>query len=196
MPQMKIGRASGAGAAIYPEPGTSTPVFGPYFGQGWRGAYLSPPIGPDPWGHRYLVNTVFLAMASDTPPPVPGQITGGWSNDTFCISAGPNGQYETAFGGNPTNSSDLGYPITCRLNSAGGTNWIEYVHPQRSDPNSGLVYYLELSDNLFPSAWTNAGYTIVGTGPLPAEPGTSEPGNIDPMIETGERLSGRGLEQR
>jgi len=83
------------------------------WGMGWRGAYLSPPIGPDPWGHRYLVNTVFLAMASDAgsggglksvsvqtvvPPPAGG----GWSNDTFCISAGPNGQYETAFGGNAT----------------------------------------------------------------------------------------------
>jgi hypothetical protein len=75
---------------------------GPSFGLGWRGAYLSPPIGPDPWGHRYLVNTVFLAMASDAPPPVPGQVTGGWSNDTFCISPGPNGLYETAFGGNAT----------------------------------------------------------------------------------------------
>ena len=46
---------------------------GPSFGLGWRGAYLSPPIGPDPWGHRYLVNTVFLATASDArcPPRSP-----------------------------------------------------------------------------------------------------------------------------
>jgi hypothetical protein len=85
---------------------------GPSFGLGWRGAYLSPPIGPDPWGHRYLVNSVFLAVAVDAgnasaamstvqtthpPPSKPG-----WSNDTFCISAGPNGSYETAFGGNAT----------------------------------------------------------------------------------------------
>jgi hypothetical protein len=27
---------------------------------------------------------------------------GGWSHDAFCISAGPNGQYETPFGGNAT----------------------------------------------------------------------------------------------
>jgi hypothetical protein len=98
----------------YPAPGdlnnSGTP--GPSFGLGWRGAYLSPPIGPDPWGHRYLVNSVFLAVAVDAgsasaamstvqttnpPPSKPG-----WSNDTFCISPGPNGQYETAFGGNAT----------------------------------------------------------------------------------------------
>jgi len=97
-----------------------------------------------------------------------------WSNQ-YRLVQGPYGNDdgdrlsnlgEYAFGGNPTNSSDLGYPITCRLNSAGGTNWIEYVHPKRSDPNSGLLYYLELSDNLFPSAWTNAGYAVVGSGPL------------------------------
>jgi hypothetical protein len=70
-------------------------------GRGWRGAYLSPPIGPDPWGHRYLVNTVFLAVARDADPGTgEGQRSGGWSRDAFCISAGPNGRYETPFGGN------------------------------------------------------------------------------------------------
>jgi hypothetical protein len=76
---------------------------GPQFGLGWRGAYLSPPIGPDPWGHRYLVNSVFLSVARDAEPGMgEGQKSGGWSHDTFCISAGPNGQFETAFGGNAT----------------------------------------------------------------------------------------------
>ena len=73
---------------------------------------------------------------------------------------------EFAFGGNPTNSSDLGYPITFVLKSAGGTNWLEYVHPQRSDPHSGLLYYLELATNLISPVWTNAGYTVVGSGSL------------------------------
>jgi hypothetical protein len=102
------------GGPNYPSPGDlntyGTP--GPSFGMGWRGAYLSPPIGPDPWGHRYLVNTVFLAMAADAgtasaasiaaPQTVVVPTPRGWSNDTFCISPGPNGQYETAFGGNAT----------------------------------------------------------------------------------------------
>jgi type II secretory pathway pseudopilin PulG len=73
---------------------------GPFFGTGWRGAYLSPPIGPDPWGRRYLVNTAFLAAAADAAPGVgEGQRSGGWSRDVMCLSAGPNGLYETAFGG-------------------------------------------------------------------------------------------------
>jgi len=73
---------------------------------------------------------------------------------------------EFALGGNPTNPGDLGYPITFGLNSAGGTNWFELVHAKRSDPNSGLLYYLQLSDDLGANGWTNAGYTVAGTGPL------------------------------
>jgi hypothetical protein len=73
---------------------------GPLFGFGWRGAYLSPPIGPDPWGRRYLVNTVFLAVATDAASGFgEGARSGGWSHDVVCVSAGPNGVYETAFGG-------------------------------------------------------------------------------------------------
>jgi len=82
--------------------GTYTAV-GPQFNLGWRGAYLSSPISQDPWGHKYLVNSVFLAVARDaTPGTGEGQRSGGWSNDSFCISAGPNGMYETALGGNAT----------------------------------------------------------------------------------------------
>ena len=94
-------------------PGYATPAsggfpVGPLFGLGWRGAYLSSPIGPDPWGHKYLVNVAFLASASDTTgddarssvavgPPLSG---GEWiARDVFCLSPGPNGRYETHFGG-------------------------------------------------------------------------------------------------
>ena len=80
--------------------GTYTAV-GPQFGLGWRGAYLSAPISQDPWGHKYLVNSVFLAIATDaTCGGCEGERSGGWSRDTFCISSGPNGLYETAFEGN------------------------------------------------------------------------------------------------
>jgi hypothetical protein len=80
--------------------GTYTAV-GPQFGLGWRGAYLTAPIGPDPWGHRYLVNSVFPAVAKDASwGTAEGARSGGWSKDTFCISAGPNVRYETLFGGN------------------------------------------------------------------------------------------------
>jgi hypothetical protein len=93
-------------------PGYGTPAslgnfaaVGPQFNLGWRGAYLASPIGPDPWGHRYLVNTAFLAVAIDANAIAsatyrPPTASYGWSNDVFCISAGPNALYETAFGGN------------------------------------------------------------------------------------------------
>ena len=91
---------NGTGPA-YPTPGDFGSLSALQSGTGWRGAYLSPPIGPDPWGHRYLVNSVFLSVARDAQPGTgQGQRGGGWSNDAFCISAGPNGRYETAFGGN------------------------------------------------------------------------------------------------
>ncbi len=94
---------NGAGAGPgYPTPG----MLGTYnrtvpdFGVGWRGAYLSAPVGPDPWGHRYLVNSVFLAVAKNaTPGPGQGQAQGGWSKDVFCISAGPDGIFQTDFVG-------------------------------------------------------------------------------------------------
>jgi type II secretory pathway pseudopilin PulG len=89
---------------------------GPQFGLGWRGAYLSPPIGPDPWGHRYYVNTGFLATAVNASsssyqgvlhslvpqPPPPGPICEGcsygiWTRDVFCLSAGPDGIIHTPF---------------------------------------------------------------------------------------------------
>ena len=101
-------------ASRYPTP-TSSMTVGPLFGLGWRGAYLSPPIGRDPWGHMYLVNSAFLAVAGESGAfsvssdhsvagsgnsHGGGNTGGGWSYNTFCISAGPNGVYETSIGGN------------------------------------------------------------------------------------------------
>ena len=83
----------------YSVTGPASP-WGPNFNLGWRGSYLSPPIGPDPWGHQYLVNTAFLTVALDAKNPGEGNQALGWSKDTFCISAGPNGLYETPIGGN------------------------------------------------------------------------------------------------
>ena len=97
-----------------------------------------------------------------------------WAN-SYQLAQGPSGNDdgdrlsnlgEFALGGNPTNSSDLGYPITYGLKFAGGTNWFEYVYPMRSDPNSGLLYYLELATNLVTPVWTNSGYAVTGSGTL------------------------------
>ena len=78
----------------------------PLFSTGWRGAYLAPPIGPDPWGHMYMVNSMFLSAASDatsgscTPSSSntqEGCLSTGWSYDTMCISAGEDGKIDTRF---------------------------------------------------------------------------------------------------
>ncbi|MCX6550319.1 MAG: hypothetical protein NTY02_04795 [Acidobacteria bacterium] len=91
-------------APSYPTPSINYPVpmfpVGPLFGLGWRGAYLAAPIGPDPWGKPYMVNSGFLAVASDAVTAGNGNKNRWWENDVYCISPGPNSIYETNFGGN------------------------------------------------------------------------------------------------
>jgi type II secretory pathway pseudopilin PulG len=89
----------------YDTPAETTPtgftLSGPQSGLGWRGVYISPPIGTDPWGKVYLINTAFLVVATDaTDGEAEGDRRGGWSHDTFVISAGPNGLFDIPFGGN------------------------------------------------------------------------------------------------
>ena len=105
----------------YDTPAESTPTgytkSGPQSGLGWRGVYLTPPIGTDPWGKVYLVNTAFLVVATDsTDGDAEGDRRGGWSRDTFVVSAGPNSLYDTPFGGNAnfgmtTTGDDVVYVI-------------------------------------------------------------------------------------
>lgn len=85
----------------YDTPNETTPTgytkSGPQTGLGWRGAYMSSPIGADPWGKVYLANTAFLSVASDaTAGTAEGNKAGGWSHDVLVISAGPNGVFDTA----------------------------------------------------------------------------------------------------
>jgi hypothetical protein len=97
---------------LYPTPATIV-VYGsvqgtyqyskPWFNYGWRGAYLQSPVSWDPWGKPYLINTLFLSVARDAAAGFgEGQRSGGWSRTVFCLSAGANTLYETAFGGHPT----------------------------------------------------------------------------------------------
>lgn len=90
--------------ATYVNPATSLDTFDPAvpasqgaFGQGWRGAYLSGLIGPDPWGYRYMVNSVYLGTAHDATTAGEGRLGTGWSFDTFVISAGRNNAIEVDF---------------------------------------------------------------------------------------------------
>jgi type II secretory pathway pseudopilin PulG len=53
-------------------------------GTPWRGAYISAPVDPDPWGNRYAVNVEYLRTAPT-------------SNDVFVLSAGPDQEINTAY---------------------------------------------------------------------------------------------------
>jgi type II secretory pathway pseudopilin PulG len=75
----------------FPAPG------GPRVGLGWRGAYLTGPIGPDPWGNRYGANTVFLNPSSDSTAK-------GTNFDVFVLSAGSDGNVDTDMEGNGVTS--------------------------------------------------------------------------------------------
>lgn len=52
----------------------------------WRGAYLSAPVDPDPWGNRYAVNVQFLQ----------GTATAR-KNDVVVLSAGPDESVDSLF---------------------------------------------------------------------------------------------------
>ena len=71
---------------------------GPMLRLGWRGAYLSPPIGPDPWGSRYYVNSGFFAVATNSTPGQEGGPLWSWERDVVCLSAGPDQAVSSPFG--------------------------------------------------------------------------------------------------
>ena len=71
--------------------------------------------------------------------------------------------YEYGLGGDPTNALDRGTSPESGVANISGTNWFGYVHPQLSDPDSGLSYYLELNTDLVSGTWTNSGYIVTGT---------------------------------
>jgi hypothetical protein len=91
---------------VFPAPG------GPRVGLGWRGAYLTGPIGPDPWGNRYGANTLFFNPSSDSTAK-------GTNFDVFVLSAGSDGNVDTdmegngvASGGTTPQGDDLIYVVT------------------------------------------------------------------------------------
>ena len=111
----------GGTVQIYREPPQISPtgVFGPYFGQGWRGTYLSPPCAADPWGHTYQVNTKWATMTFGT--STSSSATINHCNDVFCVSAGKDGIISTPFGVNAQF-----YPQGTRR---GGDDWTTVISP-------------------------------------------------------------------
>ncbi len=71
--------------------------------------------------------------------------------------------YEYGLGGDPTNALNQGTAAEYGLMDVGGTSYFGYIHPQLSDPDSGLAYSLEVCTNLVGGVWTHVGYSILGT---------------------------------
>jgi type II secretory pathway pseudopilin PulG len=76
---------------------------GPRAGLGWRGAYLSGPVGLDPWGYAYQASVAFLIPASDATGS--GEGTAGFTSDVVVVSAGQNGSIATPFGALATSAT-------------------------------------------------------------------------------------------
>jgi hypothetical protein len=77
--------------------GSGTYPVGPLFGLGWRGPYLSSPIGPDPWGSKYYVNAGFFAVATDASAASEGALGWWWARNVVCLSAGPDQTISSPF---------------------------------------------------------------------------------------------------
>jgi Tfp pilus assembly protein PilE len=88
--QLVTNTPMGNPAWAYPLPGVSPASCG------WRGAYISGPLGADPWGTRYMANVAFLG-------PPGARLLGAPSAaafsqmDVFVISAGPDKSVQTPF---------------------------------------------------------------------------------------------------
>lgn len=77
---------------------------------GWNGAYLSSDIGADAWNNRYSINTGLLDTTQGT------QTSGGATKSAvWVISAGPNGQLETAYTQPITTAVKSGDDIAVRV---------------------------------------------------------------------------------
>jgi len=92
-----------------------------------------------------------------------------WSND-HSLTGGPDDDddadrvtnlYEYGLGGDPTDANDLGYPMQSGVTEIEGSDWFIFTHPQLSDPESGVLYVLELSEDL--EDWQPGGSEIYNT---------------------------------
>jgi hypothetical protein len=60
----------------------------------WRGAYLTGPVDPDPWGNRYAINAEYFGNG------------GAKANDVVVLSAGPDEELDTNWAANPLTVGD------------------------------------------------------------------------------------------
>jgi prepilin-type N-terminal cleavage/methylation domain-containing protein len=77
---------------------------------GWNGPYLSSGIGADPWNNRYMVNINLIDTTLGTQTAA-----GAPKSAVWVISAGPNGQIETAYAQSITTAVTGGDDIGVRI---------------------------------------------------------------------------------
>ncbi|QBG46738.1 hypothetical protein EGM51_04750 [Verrucomicrobia bacterium S94] len=72
--------------------------------------------------------------------------------------------HEYAFGGNPSDAGDAGILPVYVVDNQAESNVFKYVYVRLTDPDSGIIYRLEVSDSLSSTNWADTGYTVsVGT---------------------------------
>lgn len=142
---------------------------------GWTGALKYNRFDPtDGNGASFEVD--YVRFLSELPPDAPDPLVGyaawaaGWGGVDIGLETedydhdGFSNLYEFGVGGNPTDASDQGTAPVFSVAEVGGSNVFSYVHPQQSDPNSGLAYSLAVSTDLASGVWTtNTGVEVVGT---------------------------------
>jgi len=65
----------------------------------WAGAYLTPPVRPDPWGNRYMVNVKYLWQGCPHKHgrSCGGSCKGGYVYDVVVLSAGADEEVDSEF---------------------------------------------------------------------------------------------------
>lgn len=74
--------------------GPGYPRFTALSPRGWAGPYLPTDPGPDPWGHRYLINVEWLDAPSVITPPAQAHPQ---ASAVWVLSAGANGTIDTPY---------------------------------------------------------------------------------------------------
>jgi prepilin-type N-terminal cleavage/methylation domain-containing protein len=77
---------------------------------GWNGPYLSSAIGADAWNNRYAVNIGLIDTTQGTQTAA-----GATKSAVFVMSAGPNGQLETAYTQAITTAAASGDDLAVRV---------------------------------------------------------------------------------
>lgn len=138
---------------------------------GWAGGVTYNRFDPTHRSGDAFALDYFRFLSELPPDPLFGyeKWAGRWGVDIGSETAdydedGLSNLYEFGLDGDPTDPVDQGVSPEFAVAEIGGSNEFVYVHSQRSDPDSGLIYSLALATDLVSGNWvTNTGYVIDGT---------------------------------